>query len=1060
MPSRAYEPLELDAEAGFDTDARPRAAGAGRPPRRTRAAAGCLGGAAAAAAALLLAAHALLGGGRGGGGGGADGCSWSQYTLPADGPTPAAYDVALRLLLPAPFAPPNNSSPRADGAVSVTLRGGAADARCVVLHAAEGLRVASVRTAAGREVAWERSDAHADQLILHAPVLAGEEAVLTVRYSLALEAGLAGLYLSDYAAPAGSAEAVRYLAATQFEATDARAMLPCMDEPRFKAAFRVSLDVPAAAVALSNGAVRARAPYVAAQAAATYGEAAAAAGEGSRFEGLEYETVAFSATPPMATYLLAIAVGELVGTTVQVPSAPLGEAGGEVNVTVWCVPMGDAAERAARVEALSTARDTAAAILPAYAGLFGQPFPLAKLDLLALPEFAAGAMENWGLITFRETAMLSPAREVAGAREEGAWAQERVVVVVAHEIAHQWFGDLVTMKWWDGLWLNEGFASYVEHIGTNIAKPAWNFLSEGFFYATTLRRALALDALASSHAIQADDYTIRLNGDIDALFDGVSYDKGGSLIRMARLRMAGGACRNTPYAPLEDELAAECPQGDPFLVGLREYVDTHAYSSASTEDLWAALASAPCLADGTGVECWTGSRLLRAMRGWTTRKGYPLVRVTALPGGSYAAKQAHFHAADGADFSSPLDEPWVIPIRVRSSYLGREEPVYARDLDTASSGDHPIITLPEGSEGSWAFFNADGVGIYHTQYEAAARDALIAASSEGGEYGGLTAGDVASFVFDLDALVSAGMEAGDVLLDAVEAAAARRPLEYPVWSTLYGVLGSLSHRLEVACRDAVNIFVARQGRNQSLSGLVSGQARHTTRRALPLAVELAGLAGDAQTVDNSTRLLAAEVWNGTEPLPDVQSAVYLIAARGAAAASDPDAAIVPTRDGLAVSVWSALSALHTASSRAGNARKASALLDALCAAGRGWTSRSLSLSLSDDVRAQDSAYVVRCVAGAGAAERDVAWDFLMANWDALNDKAGGAGAAAGGLASLFDSVASGFLTSARKVDVIEAFARHPDADIGLHRTHALESIDDNVRWLKRNADTLCTRLGG
>ena len=163
-------------------------------------------------------------------------------------------------------------------------------------------------------------------------------------------------------------------------------MLPCMDEPRFKAAFRVSLDVPAAAVALSNGAVRARAPYVAAQAAATYGEAAAAAGEGSRFEGLEYETVAFSATPPMATYLLAIAVGELVGTTVQVPSAPLGEAGGEVNVTVWCVPMGDAAERAARVEALSTARDTAAAILPAYAGLFGQPFPLAKLDLLALPK--------------------------------------------------------------------------------------------------------------------------------------------------------------------------------------------------------------------------------------------------------------------------------------------------------------------------------------------------------------------------------------------------------------------------------------------------------------------------------------------------------------------------------------------------------------------------------------------------------------------------------------------------------------------------------------------------
>ena len=236
---------------------------------------------------------------------------------------------------------------------------------------------------------------------------------------------LAGFYRSTYADDEGNE---RVIATTQFEATDARRAFPCWDEPDFKAVFSVSLVVPAHLAAISNGAVVAETDL----------------GNGLR-------QVDFADTMRMSTYLVAFVVGPLVATPpVGVDGTPL---------RVYCVP---GKERLA-----DFALESGAAALRFFARYFGIPYPGGKLDLIGLPDFAFGAMENLGAVTFRETALLvDPA---TASRVE----LERVADVVAHELAHMWFGDLVTMKWWNGLWLNEAFATFMELAAVDAFKPEW-----------------------------------------------------------------------------------------------------------------------------------------------------------------------------------------------------------------------------------------------------------------------------------------------------------------------------------------------------------------------------------------------------------------------------------------------------------------------------------------------------------------------------------------------------------------------------------------------------------
>src|SRR2546427_721318 len=397
---------------------------------------------------------------------------------------------------------------------------------------------------------------------------------------------LRGFYRSVYKDPSGVS---RTMAATQFEATDARRAFPCWDEPSFKAVFAVTLAVDPALTAVSNTAIVS--------------------------ETLENgrKVVRFADTIVMSTYLVAFVVGELEGTEpVTIGRTPL---------NVWCVP---GKKRLARF-----GQEIGGASLAFFEDYYGLPYPGDKLDLLAIPDFAAGAMENLGAITFRETALLVD--ETAASHAE----LERVADVVAHENAHMWFGDLVTMTWWNGIWLNEAFATFMEMLAVDAWKPEWQRWST---FGVSRAAALSLDGLHSTRPIE---FPVTSPRDADAMFDVLTYEKGASVLRM-----------------LEQYLGAVV-----FREGVRDYLRTHKFANADTGDLWAALGR-------SGQQPIPG-----VMDGWIFRPGYPVVTVSRDAGGTLVLAQQRFNY-----LREPLppaqaepEQPWQVPAYLDLTARFREE---------------------------------------------------------------------------------------------------------------------------------------------------------------------------------------------------------------------------------------------------------------------------------------------------------------------------------------------------------------------------------------------------
>ncbi len=366
------------------------------------------------------------------------------------------------------------------------------------------------------------------------------DASLEISFTGELNDKLHGFYRSEYTDPEGE---TRYLATTQFEATDARRAFPCWDEPAHKASFDLTLVIPSDLVAISNN------PVV---------EEVAVEG------GLK--SLRFGETPVMSTYLLAFVIGDLVAIHEQ--------ANERTKVGIYTTRGKEDQGR--------FALDTSVKLLSFFNEYFGIPYPLEKLDHIAIPDFAAGAMENWGAITYRETALL------VDSENSSAGTRQRVAEVVAHEMAHMWFGDLVTMEWWDDLWLNESFASWMGTKAVDWLFPEWQMWTQFVNMDTT--RALSLDGLKNSHPIEQE---VKDPAEVSQLFDAISYSKGASVIRM-----------------LEQFLGPEV-----FRKGLFQYLSAHQYGNARTADLWSALEEA------------SGQPVTSIMNSWTNQMGYPVLRV-------------------------------------------------------------------------------------------------------------------------------------------------------------------------------------------------------------------------------------------------------------------------------------------------------------------------------------------------------------------------------------------------------------------------------------------------
>jgi len=454
------------------------------------------------------------------------------------------------------------------------------------------------------------------RLVFPAAIAPGEWR-LTLRFTGVLNDRLHGFYRSTYKDAAGQPHTI---AATQFEATDARRGFPCWDEPAFKAVFGVTLVVAGNLAAVSNTAVVREEPL----------------GDGRK-------VIAFADTIRMSTYLVAFVVGELEATEpVMVGRTPL---------RVWCVPgKKDLARFALAIGAFS---------LDFFERYYGLPYPGDKVDLLAIPDFASGAMENLGAITFRENALLVD--EAAASHTE----LERIADIVAHELAHMWFGDLVTMTWWNGIWLNEAFATFMELLAVDAWKPEWK---RWVTFGVSRAAAMGVDGLEATRPIE---FEVRKPHDCVAMFDVLTYEKGGSVLRM-----------------LEQHLGP-----DVFREGVRLYLERHRYANAETTDLWKALGDA------------ARQPIPAVMDGWIFKPGYPLITVEPDGTGLKLSQRRFSYLGGEAD----TGQRWRIPVVLRASVKhGYVERRLLLDGDTAA------VALP--AKADWVVANSGGIGFYRVRY--------------------------------------------------------------------------------------------------------------------------------------------------------------------------------------------------------------------------------------------------------------------------------------------------------------------------------------------------------
>ncbi len=435
-------------------------------------------------------------------------------------------------------------------------------------------------------------------------------ASLSMSFTGILNDQLHGFYRSTFTDVAGVTHTI---ATTQFEATDARRAFPCWDEPAVKATYQVTLTIPSHLAAYSNTAAIEEIDH----------------GNGTT-------TVAFATTMKMSTYLVAFVVGPFEAT------APIDVAGTPVRVVF---PVG-------KGHLTSYALEVAEHALTFFAAYFDIPYPGDKVDLVAIPDFAAGAMENLGCVTFRETELLIDPAAASFAEIE------RVALVINHELAHMWFGDLVTMDWWEGIWLNEAFATFMESICTDHFRPQWK---KWVGFNPSRDMAFAVDG---QHSTRAIEYEVISPADCRGMFDVLTYIKGCSVLRM-----------------LEQYLGEET-----FRDGIRQYLRTHAYANTVTQDLWNALEAA------------SGQPVGEIMDTWILQGGYPLITVD---GG--VASQQPFHYAPPTGASS-IGAQWKVPVLTRSlgSTEVRRHLLGAEPLSIDGAGIHLV--------------NAGGSGFYRTAY--------------------------------------------------------------------------------------------------------------------------------------------------------------------------------------------------------------------------------------------------------------------------------------------------------------------------------------------------------
>lgn len=539
------------------------------------------------------------------------------------------------------------------------------------------------------------------------------------------------------------------LYATQFESHHAREVFPCIDEPEAKATFKLSLTTPKDQTVLSNTPV-----------------------ETQVVKGTS-QTTTFEITPHMSTYLLAFVLGELGFLESKTTS----------GTVVRTYATKD------NVELTDFALDVAVKCLEFFEDYFGIAYPLEKCDLIALPDFASGAMENWGCITFREQALL------VDPKNSTLSTKQYVALVVAHELAHQWFGNLVTMRWWTDLWLNEGFASWIEYLATDHIFPDWDVWTQ--FIVDEQQQALKLDALENTHPIEVP---VNHPDEIRTIFDAISYSKGASVINMLH-----------QYLGPND-----------FREGLREYLAKHKYDNTDTVDLWASL------------EEVSGKPVREFMHAWTATPGFPIVSAHINDKGLSVKQQRFFTNPNHEDMP---EQNWPVP-------LLHKHKGFASTLNKPSAEfDQPV---PVGFK-----LNTGQNGFYRTTYNATHLQQL----GHEIDKGKLSSVDRLGLLNDIFEASKSGLTDTATALHFLKHFSEEH--EYPVWDSIATALGSLrlvmdDEELREAMKPYIRELVAKQ--LERLGWDAPATEPHFDKLLRPIILGLAASADEPEIVKHCQKL--------------------------------------------------------------------------------------------------------------------------------------------------------------------------------------------------------------
>ncbi|XP_041643447.1 aminopeptidase Ey-like isoform X2 [Cheilinus undulatus] len=787
---------------------------------------------------------------------------------------------------------------------------------------------------------------------LMSPLKAGSTYELSTEFVGELADDLGGFYRSEYLEDGVK----KVVATTQMQPTDARKAFPCFDEPAMKAVFHMTLLHPHGTVALSNGMDHAPVNVT--------------------LDGMDVVQTSFEPTEIMSTYLLAFVVCDF---------GFIGKTEADVLIRIW------ARKKAIQEGQGDYALEKTGPILAFFEDYYNSTYPLSKSDQIALPDFSAGAMENWGLITYRETALLYNSNVSSNGDKE--W----VATVISHELAHMWFGNLVTTRWWNDLWLNEGFATYVSYLGANFAEPKWNM--KDLIVLNEIIGVMGVDALASSHPLSSKEEDIQKPEDISQLFDSITYSKGAAVLRM-----------------LSEFITEEV-----FSKGLNTYLEEFKYRNTVYTDLWKHLQMA---VDGAGIKL--PHSLEEIMNRWILQMGFPVVTIDTKAG---KISQKHFLL----DPDSPVDKPspynyeWFVPLTwIKTG--GEEQQFWLLQKEDTNTE----MTL---GPDDWLVANINMKGFYRVNYDSENWERLLAKLNT--KHEDIPVINRAQIIDDAFNLARAKIVSTTLALGTTKFLG--KEVEYMPWETASrslnyfylmfdrsDVYGPMQAYIKKQVTPLFNHF------KNLTDDWKDIPEKHTDQYNQVNAISMACSTGVSGCKELTTGWFKEWMENpGTNNIsPNLKSTVYCsaIAAGG-------------------VEEWDFAWSMYKAATIASEADK---LMYALSCTKQPWLlNRYLEYCLDPEkIRKQDATYTINYIAG-NAIGQPLAWDFIRANWKLLYNDYGGGSFSFG---RIIDGVTRRFSSEFEYKQLLQFkednAGNFGSASVALEQ--ALERTKANIKWVEMN----------